>query len=108
MIGDIYAHKGKLKEAAKMYQKVGHEYKALTMYTDLRMFDEAQEYLGSSDNSDLIRRKADWARNINEHKAAADMYLSIGDNKEAIEIYAEKGWTDQLIDLGRRLDKSER
>ncbi|KAJ8959436.1 hypothetical protein NQ318_022128 [Aromia moschata] len=108
MLGDIYAHKGKLKEAAKLYQKAGQEYKALTMYTDLRMFDEAQEYLGSNDNSDLIRRKADWARNINEHKAAADMYLSIGEVKSAIEIYAEKGWTDQLVELGRRLDKSDR
>lgn len=108
MIGDIYAHKGKLKEAAKIYQKAGQEYKALTMYTDLRMFDEAQEYLGSNDNSDLIRRKADWAKNINEHKAAADMYLSIGEIKPAIEIYAEKGWTDQLIELGRRIDKSDR
>ena len=108
ILGDIYAHKGKLKEAAKIYQKAGQDYKALTMYTDLRMFDEAQEYLGSNDNSDLIRRKADWAKNINEHKAAADMYLSIGEVKSAVEIYAEKGWTDQLIELGRRLDKSDR
>ncbi|CAH1119744.1 unnamed protein product [Phaedon cochleariae] len=108
MIGDVYAHKGKLKEAAKLYQKVGQEFKALTMYTDLRMFDEAQEYLGANDNSELIRRKADWAKNINEHKAAADMYLSIGDVKAAVDIFADRGWTDQLIDAGRRLDKSDR
>ncbi|XP_030763034.1 intraflagellar transport protein 122 homolog [Sitophilus oryzae] len=108
VLGDIYAMKGKLKEAARFYQKSGHETKALTMYTDLRMFDEAQEYLGSKDNDDLIRQKADWARNINEHKAAADMYVSIGDMDTAIEIYTEKEWTDQLVDLGRRLDKSEK
>jgi intraflagellar transport protein 122 len=42
MIGDIYAHRGRLKEAARLYQKSGQEHKALTMYTDLRMFDLAQ------------------------------------------------------------------
>ncbi|XP_972704.1 intraflagellar transport protein 122 homolog [Tribolium castaneum] len=108
MIGDIYAHRGRLKEAARLYQKAGQEHKALTMYTDLRMFDLAQEYLGSSDNTDLIRQKADWAKNINEHKAAAEMYLSVGDTQSAIDIYGEKGWIDQLTELGRRLDKAER
>lgn len=42
MIGEIYARRGKLKEAARLYQKAGQEHKALTMYTDLRMFDLAQ------------------------------------------------------------------
>ncbi|CAH1993982.1 unnamed protein product [Acanthoscelides obtectus] len=108
MIGDVYAHRNRLKEAAKMYQKAGKEYKAFAMYMDLRMFDEAQEYLSSSDNVDLIRKKADWARNINEHKAAAEMYLSIGDIQEVVDIYAEKGWTDQLSELSRKIDKSDR
>lgn len=54
-----------------------------------------QEYLGSSDNSALIRQKADWARNINEYKAAVDMYLSIGDTHSAIEIMGEQGWIEQ-------------
>ncbi|XP_060520600.1 intraflagellar transport protein 122 homolog [Cylas formicarius] len=107
-LGDVYAAKGKLKEASRLYQKSGHGAKALTMYTDLRMFDEAREFLGSGDDDDLVRRKADWARNINEHRAAADMYLSVGDVAAAVDIYAEKGWADQLVELGRRLDKSER
>lgn len=108
LIGDVYAHRGKLKEAARYYQKSGDEHKALTMYTDLRMFDLAQEYLGSNDNTSLIRQKADWAKNINEHKAAAEMYLSIGDTQSAVDIYAEKGWVEQLIELGRKLGKSDR
>ncbi|KAK9891411.1 hypothetical protein WA026_014648 [Henosepilachna vigintioctopunctata] len=108
LIGDVFANRGKLKEAARLYQKAGQEHKALTMYTDLRMFDLAQEYLGANDNSTLIRQKADWAKNINEHKAAAEMYLSIGDTQAAIDIYAEKGWSEQLIELGRKLDKAER
>lgn len=41
-VGDIYAYRGKFKEAARLYQKAGQEHRALTMYTDLRMFDLAQ------------------------------------------------------------------
>lgn len=42
MIADIYAYQGKFKEAAHLYQKAGQKSKALTMYTDLRMFNMAQ------------------------------------------------------------------
>lgn len=105
VLGDVLAMKGKYKEAARLYQKAGEPGKALTMYTDLRMFDEAQEYLNPENNNDLIRQKAEWARNIQEHKAAADMYISIQDYQSAIQIYAEKRWSDSLIDLARKLDK---
>ncbi|KAL3283924.1 hypothetical protein HHI36_018092 [Cryptolaemus montrouzieri] len=106
LIGDVLAQQGKLKEAARLYQKAGQAHKALTMYTDLRMFDLAQEYLDANDNTTLIRQKADWAKNINEHKAAAEMYLSIGDTKAVIDIYAEKvgpnnswNWEENWIEL---------
>lgn len=36
------------------------------------------------------------------------MYISIGDTQSAIDIMGEQGWTEQLIDLGRRLDKANR
>jgi intraflagellar transport protein 122 len=56
-----------------------------------------QEFLGSVDDVDrkgLIRKKADWAKNINEPRAAAEMYLSAGDTQQAIEIIGENGWID--------------
>jgi intraflagellar transport protein 122 len=56
-----------------------------------------QEFLGSVDGVDrkaLIRKKADWAKNINEPRAAAEMYLSAGDTQRAIEIIGENGWID--------------
>jgi hypothetical protein len=38
-LADVAAFDGKFSEAAKLYKKVGQEQKALSMYTDLRMFD---------------------------------------------------------------------
>ncbi|KAL0279839.1 UNVERIFIED_CONTAM: hypothetical protein PYX00_001315 [Menopon gallinae] len=110
-VADILAIRGKYKEAAKLYQKAGQEQKALNLFTDLRMFDAAQEYLGSGDNVDrkaLLRKKADWAKNINEPRAAAEMYLSAGDTIQAIEIIGENGWIDTLVDVGRKLDRADR
>lgn len=79
------------------------------MYTDLRMFELAQDYLGTGgDQKNLVRQKAEWAKNINEPKAACEMYLSINDTETAIEIMGEQGWAEQLVELGRRLDKAER
>lgn len=41
-LGDIYSYQTKFNEAAKLYKKSGTEQKAMNMYTDLRMFDQAK------------------------------------------------------------------
>ena len=70
------------------------------MYTDLRMFDQANEYLDSaadsSERKQLIKKKADWAAKINEPRAAAEMYLSAGETRQAIHLIGEHGWVDML------------
>ena len=56
-----------------------------------------QDYIGSADPNDkkmLITKQADWARNINEPKAAAEMYISAGEYVKAIEIIGDHGWSD--------------
>ena len=107
---DVLAFYGKYAEAAKIYKKQGQEHRALTMYTDLRMFDLANEYLSSGDSADrksLIKKKAEWAAKINEPRAAAEMFLSAGETIQAIDIMGQNGWVDMLIDTGRKLDKAE-
>ncbi|XP_066554280.1 intraflagellar transport protein 122 homolog [Amia ocellicauda] len=110
-LADVFAYQGKFHEAAKLYKKTGNDSRALDMYTDLRMFEYAKDFLGSGDPKDtklLITKQADWAKNINEPRAAAEMYLSAGEHMKAIEIIGDHGWVDMLIDIARKLDKAER
>ncbi len=111
LLADVLAFQGKFFDAAKLYKKSGQEQKALTMYTDLRMFDQANEYLSSAADSSerkmLIKKKADWAAKINEPRAAAEMYLSAGETTKAIHMIGEHGWVDMLNDVGRKLDKAD-
>ena len=56
-----------------------------------------QEFIGSGDPQDkklLITKQADWAKNINEPRAAAEMYLSAGEHLKAIEIIGDHNWAD--------------
>lgn len=48
----------------------------------------------AQDKRALILKKAEWARSINEPKAAAEMYLSIGEVEKAVELAAENNWSD--------------
>jgi len=41
-LGDVYAVQGKFTDAARIYKKIGQPSRAMTMYTDLRMFDLAK------------------------------------------------------------------
>lgn len=56
-----------------------------------------QDFLGSGDPKEtktLITKQADWARNIREPKAAAEMYLSAGEHMKAIELSGDHGWVE--------------
>lgn len=110
-LADVYSYQAKFHEGAKLYKKAGQEQRAMNMYTDLRMFDYAKEYIGSGDPLDkkmLITKQADWAKSSNEPKAAAEMYISAGEFCKAIDIIGDHGWGDMLIDLARKLDKADR
>lgn len=73
------------------------------MYTDLRMFDQARELIvlqdaanvtGVPDEKALLKKKADWAANTNEHRTAVETYLSAGEYLMAIEIAGNNGWIE--------------
>ncbi|CAG0893454.1 unnamed protein product [Cyprideis torosa] len=105
--GEILAYQGKFADAARSFVKAKRPDLALEMYTDLRMFDLAQEFAGAGGESrDLLRKKADWAKHV-DPRAAAEMYLNAGETLRAIEIMGEKGWVEMLVETGRKLDKAD-
>ncbi|KAL1456373.1 hypothetical protein WDU94_001105, partial [Cyamophila willieti] len=70
-----------------------------------------QEYLGAEtknvDQKLLLKKKAEWAENINEPKTAAEMYMSAGAIDKVIEIYTQQGWHEKLVHLARQMAKTE-
>lgn len=42
----------------------------------------------------LARRRAEWARHVNDSRAAAEMYLAAGDVRRAAALMAETGRRD--------------
>ncbi|XP_040048107.2 intraflagellar transport protein 122 homolog isoform X1 [Gasterosteus aculeatus] len=110
-LADVYAYQGKFHEAAQLYKRSGHQHRALSMYTDLRQFEYAKDFVGATDPKSsriLMTKQADWARSSKEPRAAAEMYLSAGEHLKAIDLIGEHGWEDMLIDIARKLDKAER
>ncbi|XP_026481419.1 intraflagellar transport protein 122 homolog [Ctenocephalides felis] len=110
----ICAWLGKFKVAARLYQNAGENVKAMNMYSDLRMFDLAQECLDAnsaaseSESKSLIKLRAEWARSVQEPRAAAELLLAAGETLKAVQVVADQDWPDVLLDIGRRLDKSEK
>lgn len=112
MKADILAFQGKFKEAAGLYKKSGFKNKAVTLFTDLKMFDLAKDFLKDDtdmeDSKELIRKRAEWACSVHEQRTAVELLLSAGDYDRAIEIVAQEKWPDMLIAIGRKLDESQR
>lgn len=53
--------------------------------------------MGTGDNADeksLVLKRAEWAESINEHRAAVEMYLSIGEVNSAIRLMSLNEWVD--------------
>ncbi|KAK2571545.1 Intraflagellar transport protein 122-like protein [Acropora cervicornis] len=109
-LADVYAYQGKFHEAGKLYKKTGNDEKAMEMFTDLRQFEYAKDFIGSSDPKNvkqLIKKQAEWCETTNDSKAAVDMFLAAGENLKAIEIIGQNGWVEKLLEVGRNLNKAD-
>ncbi|RDD42914.1 Intraflagellar transport protein 122-like protein [Trichoplax sp. H2] len=107
---DIYAYQGKFQEAARLYKKTGNEDKAVDMFTDLRQFEHAKEYVVHTDPLNvkkIMKKQAEWCSTTDDPKAASEMYLAAGEYCKAIDIIGQNGWGDKLVEISRQLNKAD-
>jgi intraflagellar transport protein 122 len=99
---------GRFKDAAELYCKAGQVQKAMEMFADLHMFDEAKELAARTASADcrseekvqeIIQKQAAWTEEKNDHATAADMYLIAGQLEKALALIAEHGPPSKLIEV---------
>ncbi|WKY05247.1 hypothetical protein Q1695_005901 [Nippostrongylus brasiliensis] len=106
----VLCYEGKFREAAALYRSNGDENRAMQLFTDLRMFEDAQEVMTTASGETqrmLMRKRADWARDSNQPKVAAEMLISSGDLDKAVLLITENDWMDLAINVMRKLERSD-
>ncbi|KAJ8607792.1 hypothetical protein CTAYLR_009237 [Chrysophaeum taylorii] len=103
--GELLAYAGQYQEAAKVFSRAGKVQLAIDLFADLRQWEEAKMFAASSDvdSRELVRRQAEWAEEIEDWNAAAEMYVSV-DPARAVQLLGERrhpGWVKQLASIAR-------
>jgi len=84
--------------------------KAIDMFSDLRKWEEAEEFAQNCDSidvKDLMRRQAEWSIEMNDSAGAAKMWIAAGDFEKAIKILTELRDGPALHNLARNLTKMQ-
>lgn len=110
LLGLFYAYQSKFGEAAKSFRKAGEENLAMQMFTDLRMFDMAKEYISGAnmDKNSIMLKQAEWSLQSGDAKTAAELYMNARQFGKAIELAGKNKWSDMLLEIVRKLDKADR
>lgn len=107
---EIMAYQCKFQLAAKLFADCGEAQTAIKMFADLRMWEEAKKFATQSkivDIKQLVQDQAKWAEEVQDWRAAAEMYTASGNTLKAVEIMGERGWFDDLLEIAQRVDTSE-
>lgn len=108
LVADIMAFQGKYHEAARQYIKCKREDRAIEMYSDMKMWDEARKVCNDEERlKGIISQQARWAEDSQNYLEAASLYENCGDYAKAVMMLGKAGDMDRLIKLCRMLPKSE-
>lgn len=108
ILAEIYAYQGKFREAAELMIKNDQVKRAIDMYSDLRMWNEAKRIAATTKSvnvRELILKQAEQAERSKDLKAASELYAAAGEHNKAIAIMSKNGWTDRLLEVCRGLNK---
>ena len=115
VLAEILSYQGKYTEAAQSYIKGNMPEKAADMYSTLKKWTEAIEiikkFLNRKDfptlTDSLLSSQADWLMETGKFKDAGELYMVLGKTKKAIDVYGQKGYLENLIEICRNLNKVE-
>lgn len=108
LLADIMAFQGKYQEAARQYIKWKREDRAIEMFSDMKMWDEARKVCNDDDRlKGIISQQARWAEDSQNYLEAASLFENCGDFSKALHMLGRAGDMDRLIKLCRMLPKSE-
>ncbi|KAH7444793.1 hypothetical protein KP509_02G092100 [Ceratopteris richardii] len=114
LLATVCAYQGRFEEAAELYCQAGEIQKAMEMFADLHMFDDAKAIAEKTSVTDrgskttvqeIIKKQAEWTEEKNDHATAAEMYLIAGQPEKALTLIVEHGPPSKLIEVVRRLNK---
>ncbi|KAI3385593.1 hypothetical protein SNEBB_004232 [Seison nebaliae] len=108
-LGDAFAYQNEYDEAAKIYRRANRDDLAMQMYSDLRMFDKAKDYItgGDQEKHALLMKQAEWALNNEEYLVAADLYVAAKEWNRAIDIAIQQNRIELIMEIVSKLDKAE-
>jgi intraflagellar transport protein 122 len=108
LLGDILAFQGKYHEAARCFIKSGLDARAIEMFCDMKMWDEARKVCTNDEHlKELIRRQARWAEETGDRAEAAKLWLAASDFSRAIKLLGEAGTIEPLVEVCRTLPKTD-
>jgi len=110
-LAEIMAYEGKYQEAAKLYAKAGETAKAIEMFRDLRLWEDARTFAessGSMDVNDLIKHQAKWEEDMGNNKQAVNLYIASKQFDKAIDLCGERGWLAELMEVARSVPKEDK
>lgn len=122
LAAEVAAYQGKFTEAARLYTAAGCMQKAIDLFGDMRMFDEAKRWAeahagqagsggGGMDGlrskvEDLMSRQAEWSEETKNYASAVEMYVRGRKWDRAVSILVKQGWWERLTEVVRLLDRA--
>lgn len=88
-----------------MFKRSGNAQKAVEMFSDLHMWDEATRASeeGNESKGDILRKKAQMQEQRKDILAAAETYELVGEYGQVIELLGKNGKLDRLMDIVRKV-----
>ena len=109
---ECLASLGRFPAAAEAFMGAGDMPKAVAMFADLRMFDEALAFLTAQGDAgpaatELMLKQAEWCSASKDFKGAARMYVGAGRPERAVALLIRQQWWKELDRLVPKLDKDK-